>query len=213
MRKSWLAVSLLLSAFALIGFAVLGSRVSRTVASSGSHSGDPQYDSSGALLRPTDFQTWVFVGASTGLSYQSHLMSRGPGEFHNVYIRPEAYQAYLQTGKFPEKTMLALALYKPSEKVSPSKAGYFEGDFDALEIAVKDHEHFPEGWAYFSFGEGGALEEKAAAFSKSDCFSCHVKHAADDNVFVQFYPILRQIMDSRTKGSRSAVPSEVPPGH
>jgi len=24
------------------------------------------------------------------------------------------------------------------------------------------------------------------------CFDCHAEHAADDNVFVQFYPILRE---------------------
>lgn len=161
------------------------------------HTGDPQYDSAGALLRPKDFETWVFVGASTGLSYNGGQVP-GPGEFHNVYIRPESYKAYLETGKFPEKTMMALALYQPAEKVAPGHAGYFEGQFDELNFSVKDHAHFPEGWAYFGFGEASHLKESAKAFPKSDCYSCHVKNAADDNVFVQFYPILRPIMESHS---------------
>jgi hypothetical protein len=202
-RKWPFAIVLML--VGLVSFGRSGdSPVSRTVASQTSQNSGPQYDSKGALLRPKHFETWVFVGASTGLSYQRQLFSRGPGEFHNVYITPEAYQTYLQTGRFPEKTMLALALYEPSEKVSPSKAGYFEGDFEALEVAVKDHEHFSEGWAYFSFEGGAELKERARPFSKSDCFSCHVQHAANDNVFTQFYPILRPITAAHKKAPGDA---------
>jgi hypothetical protein len=202
--RKWL-FAIVLMVVGLVSLSGSGdSPASRTLASQTSQNTGPQYDSKGALLRPKHFETWVFVGASTGLSYQRQLFSRGPGEFHNVYITPEAYQAYLQTGRFPEKTMLALALYQPSEKVSPSKAGYFEGNFDALEVAVKDHEHFSEGWAYFSFEGEAELKERVQAFSKSDCFSCHVQHAADDNVFTQFYPILRPITASHKKASGDA---------
>lgn len=161
----------------------------------------PHYDASGALIRPKNFETWVFVGASTGLSYEPGMNSRGSGEFKNVYISPEAYRAYLATGKFPEKTMLALALYDPSEKVSPAKAGYFEGEFTSLAFAVKDRGHASESWSYYDFpADGGHLADSAKAFAKSQCYDCHHQHALDDNVFVQFYPILRKIYDGR-KGS------------
>lgn len=156
----------------------------------------PQYDSSGALLRPQNFETWVFVGSSTGLTYEPGLQARGPGEFHDVYIRPESYRDYVRTGKFPEKTVLVLALYPPNEKVSPAKGGYFEGDLDGIAAAVKDHDRFPEGWAYFDFGETPNLKDKSAANPKQACYSCHNQHAGDDNVFVQFYPILRSIMQA-----------------
>jgi hypothetical protein len=157
-------------------------------------SDSPRYDSTGALIRPEHFETWVFVGSSTGLSYEPGMQSRGAGEFHDVYIRPESYREYARTGKFPEKTMLVLALYPPEEKVSPAKAGYFEGDLEGMAVAVKDHAHFPEGWAYFNFGKVPDLSATAKANPKQMCYSCHVAHAADDNVFVQFYPILRPIM-------------------
>lgn len=152
----------------------------------------PQYDASGALIRPKNFETWVFVGSSTGLTYEPG-MSKGAGEFHDVYIRPESYREYVRTGRFPEKTMFVLALYPPENKVSPAKSGYFEGDLAGMAASVKDHQRFPDGWAYFNFGEGARTKDTAAASPTSACFSCHKQHAADDNVFVQFYPILRPV--------------------
>jgi Cytochrome P460 len=156
----------------------------------------PQYDSHGALLRPEHFETWIFIGASTGLTYEPSMRGPGSGEFHDVYIRPESYRDYARTGKFPEKTVLVLALYPPREKISPAKGGYFEGDLDGMAAAVKDHRHFAEGWAYFNFGKAPNLAPKAKANPKQNCYACHRQHAADDNVFVQFYPILRPIMSA-----------------
>lgn len=157
---------------------------------------EPRYDSTGALIRPKGYETWVFVGSSTGLTYEGGSQRSGTGEFHDVYIRPESYHEYARSGKFPEKTVLVLALYPPNEKVSPAKGGYFEGDLDGIAVAVKDHQHFAEGWAYFNFGHVPDLKETATANLKENCYSCHNQHAADDNVFVQFYPILRPIMQA-----------------
>ncbi|HKS66435.1 MAG TPA: cytochrome P460 family protein [Candidatus Acidoferrales bacterium] len=161
----------------------------------------PRYDSHGALLRPEHFETWIFVGSSTGLTYEPGI-GTAPGEFHDVYIRPESYREYVRTGKFPEKTVLVLALYPPEDKVSPAKGGHFEGDLDGMAAAVKDHSHFAEGWAYFNFGRAPNLQAEATANPKQACYSCHSQHAADDNVFVQFYPILRPIMASHRRSSR-----------
>jgi hypothetical protein len=153
----------------------------------------PQYNSDGALIRPKDFAQWTFVGASIGLSYAENARNDGgPGTFHNVHMQPEAYQEYKKTGKFPEKTILVLTLHAPEQKVSPNQHGYFEGKLVTQEVAVKDKEHFPEGWAYFDFGGGANVRETAKAQAKDRCFACHVKHAQDDNVFVQFYPALRK---------------------
>jgi hypothetical protein len=150
----------------------------------------PHYTAAGELIRPTDYHLWVFVGASLGMSYEEPGKEKadGPGIFGNVYLEPTAYRQYVETGKFPEKTMLALAVHKPASDVSINKRGHFEGEQIALEIALKDHEQFKEGWAYFDFPMG---KDTAKAFPKETCHSCHVQHAADDNVFVQFYPILR----------------------
>ena len=52
---------------------------------------------------------------------------------------------------------------------------------------------FPEGWAYFNFiRPGQSAAPTAKAFPKEACWKCHQEHAASDNVFTQFYPVLRQ---------------------
>ena len=150
----------------------------------------PEYDSSGALIRPKDFENWMFVGSNIGMSYSTEE-SKGPGEFHNVYTQREAYAEYVKTGKFPEKTMFVLAEYAPQQKVSINKNGYFEGYLSGMAASVKNHERFPEGWAYYAF-DSVAAGAKAKASLKPMCFECHDQHADDDHVFVQFHAVLRQ---------------------
>ena len=149
----------------------------------------PKY-SDKQLMLPEGFHNWVFVGASIGLSYSEQARTDGPGAFHHIYIQPEAYAHFKRTGQFPEKTMLVMEVYKPEQKVSINKQGYFEGDRVALEVALKDHDKFEEGWAYFDFGNG--RRSVATAFPKNTCWSCHNEHGETDNVFTQFYPILRE---------------------
>jgi len=151
----------------------------------------PRYTEDKQLLLPEGYRTWVFVGASIGLSYSEQTRSDGPGAFHHIYMQPEAYAHYQRTGQFPEKTMLVMEVHKPEQKVSINKQGYFEGDRVALEVALKDHEKFEDGWAYFDFANGAKKQSKA--FPKTACFSCHQQHGADDNVFTQFYPVLRAV--------------------
>src|SRR5262249_3075277 len=151
----------------------------------------PRYAEGKQLMFPEDYHSWVFVGASIGLGYTESARDAGPGAFHHVYMQPEAYAHYQRTGQFPEKTILVMEVYKPEQKVSINKQGYFEGDRAGVEVALKDHEKFEEGWAYFDFGNG--RKRSAAAFPKNACWSCHNQHGADDNVFTQFYPILTEL--------------------
>jgi hypothetical protein len=165
--------------------------VGSTSAPSASGMALPEYDSTGALLQPKNFEHWTFVGSNIGMSYDPGEHA-GPGEFHNIYTQWEAFDAYKATGKFPDRTMFLLVVYQPAQKVSINKAGYFEGEFTGLAVSVKDPSRFKDGWGYFSFGEGGNLSPIAKALPTSMCFACHDQHADDDHVFVQFHPILRQ---------------------
>ena len=112
-----------------------------------------------SLIRPDGFERWVLAGASMGLGYSQPsgadaAAGATAGMFHNVYIEPSAYEHYVRTGKFREKTMMAMTLYEPGQKVHPSKQGFFEGDFIAVEVSLKDSERYPGSWAYFNFGKG-----------------------------------------------------------
>jgi hypothetical protein len=168
-------------------------------------SADPQYDEKGDLKRPADFRTWVFVGASTGLRYhkdlpdttpreQDRAKKAEPGEFHNVYIRPEAYEHYLKTGKFPDPTVLVMEVFEAKERDAKGivSGGLFPGAQRRVEVAVKNSKR-PDGsktdWAYYDFDK--PTKATAAAFRDAACYDCHLKHADVDNVWVQFYPALR----------------------
>lgn len=166
-----------------------GARVLEAEVAPGTEAGAPAYDAKGALRRPEGYQEWTFVGASLGLSYAEGAAEDGPGEFHHVYLRPSSYAEFRRTGKFPEGTVLVLELHEAAQKVAPSRHGLFEGRRVAVEAAVKDSARFKEGWAYYSFGDGS--QTTASAFPRGACFECHRQHAARDNVFVQFYPVLR----------------------
>ncbi len=169
----------------------------------------PQYTNRGDLVRPVDFREWVFVGSSLGLSYTEN--DRTDPIFHHVYMQPEAYRHYRDTGAFPEKTMLVMENYSAGSKDNNTASGKVEGteEFEhlnghfedarvGLEVALKDSERFEDGWAYFAFNfPGQPLRETAKAFPKSMCWDCHKNHAADDNVFVQFYPVLREPLEAR----------------
>ena len=147
----------------------------------------PRFAADGRLLRPERVDRWVLVGASLGQGY-TDATEVGPGMFHRVYLEPSAYEHFLGTRRFREGTMLALVIRRPERRVPPSRAGWTEGELLTLEVAVKDEERFPGGWAYFDFGRDG---DSAAAIPRERCASCHAQHAAIDNVFVQFYPQLR----------------------
>lgn len=155
----------------------------------------PRYVSD-SLIRPNGYERWVLAGASMGLGYAqpsgADAAGATGGMFHNVYIEPSAYEHYVRTGKFREGTMMAMTLFMPGQKVHPSKQGFFEGDFMALEVSLKDSARYPGSWAYFNFGMG-APQARAAALPRQGCQSCHAQNAADDNVFVQFYPTLRAV--------------------
>lgn len=145
----------------------------------------PQYVSKAVLKSPENYRDWYFVGSNLGISYSANASKEN--FFKNIYIPRSAADAFKKSGVFPEKTMLVMEIYKPTADASPAKQGQFEGKFVGIEVAVKD-----DGWDYYNFiGDNGERKSTANAFAKQACWSCHKEHGAKDNVFVQFYPRLR----------------------
>ncbi len=133
-----------------------------------------------SLHRPEGYREWIFVGSSLGLRYDDNDEKQRPEEleYKNIYINPSAYREYVKTGKFPQGTVLIL--------------GSYQKEFVGLLAAAKDRERFGEEWAYFRFTDkDGKLVDKARPFPKATCYDCHRQKAAVDNVFTQFYPVLR----------------------
>src|SRR5258707_1321319 len=71
-------------------------------------SDDPRY-SGNALVRPADYREWVFVGSGLGMTYQPQTGSQSPPpSFTNVFVNPSSYRNFMQTGKWPDKTVLVV---------------------------------------------------------------------------------------------------------
>ena len=164
-----------------------------------------KFSSDGQVSIPQNWRQWVFVG--TPLTPNTLNDGKAPfPEFHNVYIEPSAYAHWQKTGKFANGTQIAKELVlvrqkgademnKDGSTAEVSGVGYFQGEFQGLELTVKDTKRFPKepgGWAYFSFGHKAPPYAKMAkAFPTETCNACHQASAADDFVFTQFYPVLR----------------------
>jgi Cytochrome P460 len=168
---------------------------------------EPRYAPSGELLLPNGFETWVFVGSNLGLSYTPDAAAAasapppraGRQQFHNVSINRAAYDYFLANGRFPDRTILVMQVFEAADKEPKGvlASGLFNGRRVGLEVAVKNASR-PDGkttpWAYYNFtdpSDRARVLASAAAFPDEACANCHQRHASIDNVWVQFYPALR----------------------
>jgi hypothetical protein len=152
-----------------------------------------------ATPRPADRQL-AAAGASPGVQPAPRQF------FHNVSIIRWAYDAFQATGQFPDKTVLVMQVFEAANKEPRNvlAAGVYNGRRAGLEVAVKNLSR-PDGsrtpWAYYNFTnpqDSTRLLASAPAFPDSDCANCHVRHAGFDNVWVQFYPVLRARLQTQT---------------
>ena len=172
-------------------------------------SDEPRYTPGGDLLLPNGFDTWVFVGSNLGLSYTPDAAAAASApppraarqqQFHNVSINKAAYDYFSANGRFPERTVLVMQVFEAADKEPRDvlASGVFNGRRVGLEVAVKNTSR-PDGkttpWAYYNFtdpSDRSKVLASATAFPDENCANCHQRHASIDNVWVQFYPALRE---------------------
>jgi hypothetical protein len=164
----------------------------------------PQYTPAGELMRPADYRQWVFLSSGLGMTYgpAAAAASNTSPLFDNVFVHPEAYKAFIETGKWPDKTMFVLEVRRSASEGSINKGGHFQSELVAVEVEVKDESRFPDKWAFFGFN-GSA--ETGKQFPKARCLACHSTNGAVDNTFVQFYPTLVEI--AKAKGTFKTPPA------
>jgi hypothetical protein len=153
----------------------------------------------GQVTLPSDYREWVFLSSGLGMTYEPPAAQGGQRApaFTNVFANPSAYRFFVSTGKWPDKTMLVLEVRASASQGSINRGGSYQSDVLAIEGEVKDKAKFPgNGWAFFVFGKSSAGKMLPRT---EDCYSCHLEHAAVDNTFVQFYPVLLGI--AKQKGT------------
>ena len=160
----------------------------------------PEYTSDKKLKLPENYRQWTYVTTGFDMSYSRDAMQMDHHMFDNVFANPESYKSFLETGTWPDKTVLMLENRMAQGKGSINQHGNFQNtEVMGREAHVKDEARFPGKWAFFIFGDekAGTIVPTTAA-----CYSCHEQHAAVDTTFVQFYPTLLPIAES--KGTLSA---------
>jgi Cytochrome P460 len=164
---------------------------------------EPQYTRDGQLLRPDNYREWIYLSSGLGMTYGTveSTANQPPQRFDNVFVTPQAYRAFLQTGTWPDKTMFALEVRSATTKGSINKGGHYQEGVVALEIHLKDQARFPATkWAFFGFDASDSAGKPFPATSA--CQTCHAKSGAVDETFVQFYPTLIPI--AKAKGTLKA---------
>jgi hypothetical protein len=166
----------------------------------------PAFTSAGQLVRPLDYRSWVFVTSGLGMTYGPAKPADGqPPLFDNVFVTREAYNEFLRSGTWPDKTMFILEGRRAEANVSINNGGHTQGQMAFMEAAVKDVARFKNtgGWGYFSFDSRNGLVESVAAMPPTaTCYACHSANTAVDNTFVQFYPELFAV--AKAKGTVKA---------
>jgi len=147
----------------------------------------PQYAGDN-LVRPEGYREWIYLSSGLGMNYNAPM--GGDPLFTNVFVPQWAYRAFVESGKWPNKTMFVLEERASQTKGSINKSGHFQADLAGLAVEVKDSSKFPDTWAYFGFGPDA---KTADANPKQNCWQCHDDHAAVEHTFVQFYPTLKPI--------------------
>jgi len=159
------------------------------------------FDSDGKMKLPTGYRRWVFVGAPLTPNALNNGQAGFP-EYHHVYVEEKNVDAYLQTGSFPEGTVIVKELtrvlnptFPDGSRTEPSGRGYFNGEYNGIDVTVKDSKKFAKtnGWGFFTFGHHPLpYAETAAESSVTECAGCHIANVAQtDMTWIQFYPLLR----------------------
>lgn len=169
-------------------------------ADKGSASQTPTYTADGRLMFPAKYREWIYLSSGVDMSYSPIAMAMNHSMFDNVFVNPEAYKAFLETGTWPDKTMLVLEVRTAGTNASINKSGHFQTtETMGHEVHVKDEARFPGKWAFFGFDDSDTAKMVPTTAA---CYSCHSAHAAVDTTFVQFYPTLIDL--AKAKGTLSA---------
>jgi hypothetical protein len=191
---AWVAVVAVISglSYVLVGDAVPPA-LAQPAAAPAEHKAPLEFTADGKLKQPEGYRQWVYVGTPLTPNELNGGAAPFP-DFHAVYIDPESFAEYQKTGKFRDGTVMVKELVGIGSKEASSGKGYFMGEFIGLETSIKDSKRFkdePGHWAYFSFGHKFPLHREAEKEKATSCNACHAATAKEDDVFTQYYPVLR----------------------
>ena len=89
---------------------------------------EPQYTSDGMMRLPANYREWIFLSSGLAMTYgpAGQTNERGDPRFDNVFVSPAAYQSFLKTGSWPDKTILVLEIRDSQSQASINTGGHFQ---------------------------------------------------------------------------------------
>jgi hypothetical protein len=146
----------------------------------------PAYTEAGELKMPEKYREWIFLTSGIDMSY-SGTASPNRSVFDNVFVNPSAYRSFLETGTWPDKTVMVLENRGAEGAASINKRGHTQStNVMGIEVHVKDKSK-EGGWTFYGFDNPSTGKPFPRTAS---CYSCHQQHGIVDTTFVQFYPTL-----------------------
>lgn len=160
------------------------------------------FNAKGEAELPRGYRSWVHTFSGwepITTTILDGTITKTP-EFKNLYVEPVAYRTYMETGKWPEGTLMVKEFSATSTdkkkcdgppayicKVWYGKAIFQTGAI-GIGVMLKDSKRFPKepgGWAYFSFGHQPLPYQRVSALrDRAQCAQCHIDHAGAKQDFV-----------------------------
>jgi hypothetical protein len=75
----------------------------------------PEYTKDGQLVRPENYREWIYLSSGLGMTYglvESATNVVKGQRFDNVFVTPQAYRSFLQTGTWPDKTVFVMEVQR-----------------------------------------------------------------------------------------------------
>lgn len=132
---------------------------------------------------PTDYREWVYMTSGLDMTYAAASSPHsGASVFDNVFVNPEAWHIFKQTGTWPDGTTFVLENRMAEQNVSINRGGHTQGHtVDGIEL----HQKRAGQWAFYVLDKDST---EHLVPIPAGCYTCHEAHAASDTTFVQFYP-------------------------
>jgi len=145
----------------LIAFliAATGSKNASIAQPSANMSTAPVYTDDGKLVFPANYREWIYLTTGLDMDYSPTVNFADHDMFDNVFVNPDAYKAFQDTGTWPDKTIFVLEGRMAASKGSINKSGHYQTtDIMTRSVHIKDSSRFAAtgGWAFFGVGDGGS---------------------------------------------------------
>ena len=152
-------------------------------------------DAKGDIRVPENYRTLYQALGSWAIAADS---GRGSKEMHAVYASRGAIDAYRESGRFPDGTVLVKEVFGTSTNGmttgTVSHADKLSGWFVMVKDGKDSHPGNPlwgDGWGW-SWFDADEPRRTTSTNYKSDCQGCHVPAQSTDWIYVEGYPALRR---------------------